>query len=478
MNVGHKRSGSRPAKRSTCDGASDHPLHCSLVVLQFAVTGTIGLIAAVFGWFSIGVLNAQSTLSNEIPPASAESSAANGGPTINVWTHEGANTPAFAVLKTAAETFNRRQGVHKVNIFPSIYRYYEERVQSAAATGTLPCVLEIDGPFVQAFAWRGYLRSIDKFVTKELLGDLLPTIIIQGTYNGRLYTLGQFESGLGLWGNTRYLTRVGARIPTIQAPWSVTEFEQVLDRLTQLADVDYALNLAVYTGRSEFYSYAYAPILQGFGGDLIRRGTNPAAKGVLDGAQSVAAMKRFQRWFEKGWTQAVFDRADDFEKHRVALSWTGHWNYPSYRAALGQDLVLLPLPDFGHGIKTGMGSWSWGISSTCRDAAGAWAFLEHLMSTREIVRITKANGAVPARQSVVARSALYGDAGPLRIFAQQLNAGLGVPRPATPGYSTISRSFAGAVSEIITGKDVQMTLSEAARSIDADIARNRGYPTE
>jgi multiple sugar transport system substrate-binding protein len=174
----------------------------------------------------------------------------------------------------------------------------------------------------------------------------------------------------------------------------------------------------------------------------------------------------------------VFDRTDDFERRRAALSWTGHWKYVSYRAALGQDLVLLPLPDFGHGIKTGMGSWSWGISSTCRDAAGAWAFLNHLMSTREIVRITNANGAVPARQSVVARSALYGDAGPLRIFAQQLKAGLGVPRPATPGYSTISRSFATAVSEIIAGKDVQTALSEAARSIDADIAKNRGYPAE
>ena len=125
-----------------------------------------------------------------------------------------------------------------------------------------------------------------------------------------------------------------------------------------------------------------------------------------------------------------------------------------------------------------MGSWSWGISSTCRDAAGAWKFLDHLMSTREIVRITNANGAVPARQSVVARSTLYGDAGPLRIFAQQLRAGLGVPRPATPGYSTISRSFATAVSEIIAGKDVQTALSEAARRIDADIAENRGYPTD
>lgn len=438
--------------------------------------------AAAFGWLSIGVLSAQSILVNESSTAkaeaSAELSAASEVSTIQVWTQEGANTPAFAALKKAAEAFNRKQGAHNVNVVPSIYRYYEERVQSAAATGTLPCVLEIDGPYVQAFAWRGYLQSIDKFVTKELLDDLLPSIVIQGTYDGRLYTLGQFESGLGLWANDRYLARVGARMPTIEAPWSLTEFEQVLDRLTALEDVDYALNLSVYAGESEFYTYAYAPILQGFGGDLVSRGPPAAAKGVLDGSQSIAAMKRFQHWFKMGWTRAVFNHVDDFEQRRVALSWTGHWRYPSYGAALGEDLVLLPLPDLGQGLKTAMGSWSWGISSTCRDAAGAWAFLDHLMSTREIVRITNANGAVPARQSVVARSPLYGKAGPLRMFAQQLNAGLGVPRPATPGYGTISRSFAAAVSEIIAGKDVQTALSEAARRIDADIAKNRGYPTE
>jgi len=444
----------------------------------------IGVMAAAFGWISIGVLSAQSTTGNERPSprarsaASAESSAADAASTIDVWTHEAGNTPAFAVLKAAAEAFNRRQGAHKVNISPSIYRYYEERVQSAAASGTLPCVLQINGPFVHLFAWRGYLQSIDKFVTKELLDDLLPTIVTQGMYNGRLYTLRQFEGGLGLWGNDRYLTRVGARIPTVEAPWSLREFEQVLDRLTQLADVDYALNLSVYAGRGDFYSYAFAPILQGFGGDLVRRGASPSAEGVLDGPQSVAAMKRFQHWFEKGWTQAVFDRTDDFERRRAALSWTGHWKYVSYRAALGQDLVLLPLPDFGHGIKAAMGSWSWGISSTCRDAAGAWAYLDHLMSTPEIVRTTNANGAIPARQSVVARSALYGDEGPLRTFIQQVNAGLGVPRPATPGYGAISRSFETAVTEIIAGKDVQTALSEAARRIDADIARNHNYPSQ
>jgi len=445
-----------------------------------SVAGAISLLVAASGWLWMEASGAQSILSNEraLTRPDAESPPPDHVSVINVWTHEAANTPAFAALKAGAEAFNSKQGTHRVNIVPSIYRYYDERVQSAAATGTLPCVLDIDGPFVPVFAWRGYLQSIDKFVSKALLDDLLPTIIVQGTYNGRLYTLGQFESGLGLWANKRYLDRVGARIPTITAPWTLAEFEQALDALTALEEVDYALDLALYTRRGEFYSYALAPIVQGFGGDLVSRGPNPAAKGVIDGAPSVAALKRFQHWLQRGWTHAVLDRADDFEKGRVALSWTGHWKYPSYHAALGQDLILLPLPDFGNGVKTGMGSWSWGISSTCRDARGAWSFLNYLMSTREIVRITNANGAVPSRQSILARSPLYGPTGQLHIFADQLNAGFGVPRPKTPGYSTVSRTFAAAVSDIIAGADVHATLTHAANRIDAEFTANRGYPTE
>lgn len=437
-----------------------------------SVAAAIGLGVLALGWLWSEWPSAQSMLREETTRPANQASV------INVWTHEAANSPPFAALAAAAEAFNRSQRQHRVNVVPSIYRYYDERVQSAAATGTLPCVLDIDGPFVPVFAWRGYLQPIDSFVSKALLDDLLPTLIAQGTYNGRLYTLGQFESGLGLWANRRLLLQAGARIPTLERPWTLDEFEQTMARLTALEAVDYALDLAIYTRRSEFYSYAFAPIIQGFGGDLISRGPTLKARGVLDGPPSVAAMKRFQHWFKQGWTRAELDRTRDFENGRAALSWTGHWSYPSFNAALGEDLVLLPLPDFGHGVKTGMGSWSWGISSTCRDTAGASAVLNYLMSAREIERFTNANGAVPARKSIIARSPLYGHGGRLHVFADQLSQGFGVPRPNTPGYNTISRNFAGAVSEIIQGADVQATLSAAAGRIDAEFARNRGYPAQ
>ena len=397
--------------------------------------------------------------------------------TITVWTHESSITPEFEVLQRAAEGFNGQQHTYRVELYPSISQNYEERVLNAAATGTLPSVLELDGPFLYAFAWPGYLQPIDRFVPPELLKDLLPSIIAQGTYEGRLYSVGQFDSGLALWGNRRLLSAAGVRIPSMQHPWTLEEFEQVLSRLSKVADVDYPLSLTLYASRGgEFYSYAYAPILQGFGGDLIDRRSYRRASGVLDGPQSVAAMKHFQSWFQKGWSRPVFGQIDEFEKGRIALSWGGHWKYSEYRKALGDDLVLMPLPDFGRGIKTGMGSWSWGIASTCRHPDGAWAFLAYLMSTEQILKLTTANGAVPARYSALAQSPLYQADGPLSVFAEQLCSGCGVPRPATPAYGKLRREFAEAILTIVGGGDVQTALSKAAHAFDEDIVQHRGYP--
>jgi multiple sugar transport system substrate-binding protein len=395
---------------------------------------------------------------------------------ITVLTRAALNVQEAAAVQAATAAFNRKQHTYKAELLWSSYRNHSDWVQSVAATGALPCVLELDGPLVAQFAWPGYLRPLDRFIPDALRRDLLPSIVAQGTYDGQLYTLGQYDSGLGLWANRRYLAAAGLRLPTVDRPWTLNQFESAMERLSHVQGVDYPLSLGVYSGPTEFYPYAYLPILAGFGGDFIDRAGRGTARGVLDGPASVAAMQRFQHWFDKGWSRAVLDRNDDFEKRHTALLWMGHWKYRDTSAALGEDLVLLPLPDFGHGLKTGMGSWSWGISSTCAEPAGAWAFLAHLMSVDEVARVTNQNGAVPARKSVLAKSTLYGPGRPMHVLGQQLFSGAGVPRPATPGYGVISKSFAGAVTAILAGADVQTELSRAALAIDNDIASNNGYP--
>ena len=119
----------------------------------------------------------------------------------------------------------------------------------------------------------------------------------------------------------------------------------------------------------------------------------------------------------------------------MALSYVGHWMYPTYSEALGEDLVLIPAPDFGNGAVTGMGSWNWGITSTCESPEGAAAFISFLMEPENIVQTTEANGAVPARLSVLAADERYAEGGDLYITCSSRAASPSrARRPRLPGH--------------------------------------------
>jgi multiple sugar transport system substrate-binding protein len=139
---------------------------------------------------------------------------------------------------------------------------------------------------------------------------------------------------------------------------------------------------------------------------------------------------------------------------------------------------VLPAANLGKGAKTGMGSWNWGITSSCKTPDVAWKVLQFLLSPSEIARMSSANGAVPARKSVIAQSTLYAPNDPLYVFVQQLQMGRAEPRPITPAYPAITSAFAEAVANIAAGEDVKRELDKAAKKIDQDIQDNQGYPTQ
>jgi multiple sugar transport system substrate-binding protein len=394
--------------------------------------------------------------------------------TLRVWVHSG--LPAERqTLEQQVQRFHASQSQIKIELTFIPERSYNAQVQAAALANDLPDILEFDGPFVYNYVWQKNLIPLDPLISPVVKQDLLPSILQQGSYRGQLYSVGTFDSGLGLYARRSHLQAAGIRIPKgNQDAWTVAEFNQALAALAQRDPDRQVLDLKL-NYRGEWLSYGFAPMIQSAGGDLIRRPDYQSAHSQLNSPAAIGAMQQFQSWLNQGYVDPNIDDAA-FTSGRVSLSWVGHWVYPDYAKAVKQDLVLLPLPNFGQGSKTAQGSWNWGITRRCREPKSAMQFLEFLLQPREVLAMASANGAVPGTRQAIARSPLYAPGGPLQLFASQLLAGQTVPRPQTPAYPVITSAFQEAVMNIRNGRTVQSALDKAVTTIDLDIQDNGGYP--
>jgi multiple sugar transport system substrate-binding protein len=359
---------------------------------------------------------------------------------------------------------------------------YNDSVQAAAAADKLPDVLDFDGPNLYNYAWNGSLIPLEDCLSEKTRSGLLPSIVQQGTYDGKLYGVGAFDSGLVLYAYKSALKEVGARIPTgVDDAWTAEEFTGILGKLKKQG-YDRPLDMHMWYGRQgEWFSYAFSPIVQSGGGDLIDREDYQSAQGVLDGEKSVKAMTVFQSWFTKKYVETEAQDDSPFLKKKSPIAWNGMWAYKNgYKKAAGDDLAVIPLPDFGTGSKTGMGSWQFGITRKAKDPDAAAAFLKFLLSDESLKTTYETVGAPPSRKGVLDATALYAPDGVMHIITDSLNRApkVSVPRPQTPAYPAITQAFAQAVDDISQGEDVKTALEAAVGTIDQDIRDNGGYAVQ
>jgi multiple sugar transport system substrate-binding protein len=409
--------------------------------------------------------------------ASAEAGSGQG--TISVWAHQGQKNEASA-LQNAVKSFNSSQNKIKVDLKLIPEKDYTKTI-TATDAADLPDVMEFDGPTMANFVYNKKLAPIDTYVSAKTLDNATPASKAQGEVDGKHYGLGMFDSGLGVYGNKKLLDAAGVKYPKgLSDDWTAAQFTAALKALKAKDSDGKTLDLQETGGyANEWGTYGFAPIVWSAGGSLLKDGK---AEGALDTPAVVSALKTFQSW--KTYVDPNTD-GNAFAKGRVALSWVGHWMYPAYSQALGDDLVVLPLPDFGNGPKTGQGSWAWGIGAATKNAKAAGAFLDTLLDDANVTAMTAANGAVPATKTALAKSELYKQGGPLQLFADQLAKPCGdsditqscvaVTRPVTAGYPVITSKFSEALNSIYGGADPKSALEKAARAIDQDFSDNAGY---
>ena len=402
---------------------------------------------------------------------SGSTSEEGGGGTLTLWTHSAGNKNELASIKTIVDDFNASQNKYKVTVQAFPQDSYNQSVVAAAAAKKLPCILDIDGPNVPNWAWAGYLAPLEGM--DDVLSKYLPSTV--GKYQDKYYSYGYFDVALNMTSRKSVLKKYGIRVPTVDEPWTGDEFMAGLKKIKDSGDFVNPLDLA--TGSTgEWWPYAYSPLLQSFGGDLINRNDYKSAEGVLNGDKALA----WAAWFRGLATDKLMplksgtDPGKDFLNGKTAILYNGSWGAADGRKKFGDDIVFLPPPDFGTGPKIGGASWQWGMSTNCGDnTAGAMEYMKFASTDKYVAVFATSAVAIPSTDAAAATVKGYETGGENDIF-RQLSKKFAVVRPVTPGYPFIATEFTKTAQDILNGADAKKALDQAVKNID-DNQESNGF---
>ena len=392
---------------------------------------------------------------------------------LSLWYHGAGNSAERDTLLTVINDFNASQDDWEVVLEEFPQESYNESIVAAALSGNLPDIIDVDGPVMPNWAWSGYMQPLD--LPEGALDNFLPGAV--GEWDGEVYSVGLWDAAVAVYARRSVLEENGIRIPTLEEPWTLEEFDAALETLQATGEFEYAFDPGL-ADTGEWYPYAFSPFLQSFGGDLVDRETYLSAENVLNGEEALEFGTWWQSLFERGLapgtSQDSADRQTGFLDGDYALQWNGNWNALAALEQYGDDMLFLPAPDFGEGPVIGAASWQFGVSADSEHPEGANEFIAFAIQPEYLAMFSQATGLIPATPEAAAMTENYAEGGPLAVFFD-LSENQALIRPPTPGYVVAALVFEKALADIANGADVQDTLDAAVDEIEADIENNSGY---
>ena len=166
--------------------------------------------------------------SSQSGSGSASGGSGSGG--ITLWTHNGGNKEELAVVRSAVDGFNKANPDSKVTLKSFPQESYNDAIASAAVSGDLPDILDLDGPIMPNWAWAGYLSPLT--ISQDLQDKIIDSA--KGVWNDKLYSVGPYDTSLCFLGRKSAFDQAGVAVPTVDKPWTKDEFMDALDKLSKL----------------------------------------------------------------------------------------------------------------------------------------------------------------------------------------------------------------------------------------------------
>ncbi len=325
---------------------------------------------------------------------------------------------------------------------------YEDKVNAAITTNSLPDVITLDGPNTAAYADSGVLAPLDDYLKDADMDDVLDSIIEQGTYKDKFYAFGFSESNVGVYYNKKMFADAGitdAELPTLDKPWTWTEFQAICKKLKDKHGGP-AIDLQLASG-DEMLTYAYTPFVWSNGGDVVNK-AGTKAEGIFNDEKTVEALSFIQGLVKKDYT-TISPVKKGFETGKYPMLLSGSWamadldeNYKD----IEYGILPYPVSDNTKELVSPTGSWQLGMTSKTEKKDAAAAFIKYATNTESSRIMSLGNSVLPIRNSTI--ELIKDDVSENMRFLMEQNQKSGHARPVVVAYPQVSRAFQQAVQDI------------------------------
>lgn len=396
---------------------------------------------------------------------------------VKVWVQFSDETAEGKAWEQVVQNFNKKyKGKYKV-VTEYIPRSgsgggYEDKVNAAITTNSLPDVITLDGPNTAAYAKSKVITPLDDYLKDDNMEDVLDSIKQQGTYDGKFYAFGYSESNVGIYYNKKMFKEAGideSSLPTLKKPWTWDEFKAVSKKLKdhfKEAAIDFRLN-----SNDEMLPYAYMPLIWSNGGSVVNEdGTK--AEGYFNSKESTQAVQFIQDIVKEGYT-TVSPVEKGFETGQYPMVLSGSWTIADLQTNYKDiDFGILPYPVSNKTKKlvSPSGSWQLAVTTKSNKKDAAAEFVKFATNTESSEILSLGNSVLPIRKSTI-ENIKDKVSEPMRFLMEQ-NAATAHARPVVVAYPQVSRSFQQAMQDISyyeENPDVQKVLDSRAKEMQTAI---------
>jgi len=387
--------------------------------------------------------------------------------TLTVWVHE-SNADELRTIQAQVAAFNASQYTIRVNAAVIPGSNFNSRIYEALKNNKLPDIFEVESYNLAHYAWQGIVAPIDKHLTDHSTEGMPPAVLDMGRYGGRLYGVARHVDETVLFARRSVLDSLSIRIPdSVASAWSRREFHQVVRRICAKHKGHPALELPLRGQEYEALTQLL-PAIRSAGGELVGGVSLTEVAGRLN-SRPWGDVIEYLRGLHRAGCFATDGKGQSFFAGDAGLLWANSARYARLKARYGDDLLVLPLPDFGHGARTLPSGWLWTLSSQTQHPQAAMSLLEFMREDERLVAVADVNNDLPASVTALADPLRFTPGSVSWMLADLLLHGA-VDLPPTPALPLFARSLGELLPDMIEGKrPVRPELDRVAVDLDRKI---------